>query len=346
MSLALESAPALVVAYLLVGLSHSLLPAGWTDRLGSGSSFSQAVKGLLVGLPIPICSCGVVPLYRELVRKGTPVAAAMAFLIATPELEIAAFLLTWELMGTEIALTRVVMAAGIALLVATVLGRLAPRHPAPDEAAEGCAAACPPPEHRPRGVVRETLRFGFGEAVDNTGAWILLGLAVSALLVPFVDPELLAGLPAGVDVPIAALLGLPVYVCASGSTPLAAVLVAQGLSPGAGLAFLITGPATNATTFGLLRSLHGNGIALGFAGAMFVAASGAGLLANAVLPAGLVTASGLLDGTAGSPVQWAALVVLAVALLGSVLRMGVRQFVEQILEAPGSRAHAAGSPGF
>lgn len=337
--LALTSAPPLVLAFLAVGLANAFLPSDWTDRLRRGRPATQALKGVLIGLPLPVCSCGVVPLYRELVQKGAAVAAAMAFLIATPELEIAAVFLTWELMGPDVAVARVAMAAVLALAVALLVARWAPPM-APASGDSCCHGGDPdredldeePPPQPSRW--RTILWTGFGDGVDNTGAWILIGLGISAYLVPYVDPVWLARLPAGIDVPAAALLGLPLYVCASGSTPLAAVMVAQGLSPGAALAFLITGPATNATTFGLLRSLHGSRTAFIFSLAMLLGATAAGLLTNLALPDSGDVMPHLHD-HGGSVLEWACLAILVLALIGALLRNGVRVFVEQILGVPG-----------
>lgn len=327
--LAIESAPALLAAYLLVGLCHAFLPAGLLSRVTRGGPFAQAARGVAVGLPLPVCSCGVVPIYRELVRQGASLAAALAFLIATPELEIAAVLLTWKLMGGEVALVRVAMAALLALGVGMLVARLAPRRPPP-------AGGGGWPE-APRGTLGQrlvaALRFGYGPAVDNTASWIVMGLLLSALLMPYVDREWVAGLPPGIDVPIAALLGLPLYVCATGSTPLAAMLLAQGLSPGAVLALLLTGPATNITTFGMLRRLHGGRVAALFAAAMWLGTIGLGYLANWLLPD---IGAGVLGGPGHehAPFEWFWLGALGLLFAASLLRQGVRPFLEQLFESP------------
>ncbi len=335
LGLALESAPALVLAYLLVGLCHAFLPAGWLARMTKGNAFQQALRGVAIGLPLPVCSCGVVPIYRELVRQGAALAAAIAFLVATPELEIAAVLLTWKLMGGEVALLRVGMAAVLALGVGMAVGALSRREPKPTAAAG--ASAMPPAQQGTLGQrLVAAVRFGYGPALDNTASWILMGLLLSALLMPYVDRQWIAGLPPGVDVPVAALLGLPLYVCATGSTPLAAILLSQGLSPGAVLALLLTGPATNVTTFGMLARLHGARTAVTFAVAMWVGTIGLGYAANAILP--VATANAVAwdhDHGAGS---WIWLCALAVLFLWSLLRQGVRPFLERLFESPANLA--------
>jgi uncharacterized membrane protein YraQ (UPF0718 family) len=344
--LAIESAPALLFAYVLVGFCHAFLPANWLRSMTRGSNWTQALRGVAVGLPLPVCSCGVVPIYRELIRQGTGLAAAIAFLVATPELEIAAMMLTWQLMGGEVALARIGMAAVLALGVGVLVASLAKKQDQPP-AAPGDDSL---PVASTAGFgerVRTALRFGFGPAVDSTATWILMGLLLSAVLMPFIDRAAIAALPAGIDVPIAALLGLPLYVCATGSTPLAAMLLVQGLSPGAVLALMLTGPATNVTTFGVLAKLHGGRVAAVFAASMWVGAVALGYLANWLLPRPTIpvlVGEHSHYGTFGL----VALGALTVVFLFALLRQGVRPFLERLFESPANVAHGdagCGDPG-
>jgi hypothetical protein len=141
-------------------------------------------------------------------------------------------------------------------------------------------------------------------------------------------------LPMGVDVLLFAAIGLPLYVCASASTPLVAVLVAAGVSPGAGLALLITGPATNMATIGILSRLHGARFAYVFAAAMIVAAITVGLLVNAVLPAASMPtlSQSSLDRT--SPLELFSAITLAALYAASVLRRGARGFLGELQMTP------------
>ena len=334
--LAIESAPALLLAYLLVGLCHAFLPSNWLASITRGPKLLQALRGVAVGLPLPVCSCGVLPIYRELIRQGTSLAAAIAFLVATPELELAAVMLTWQLMGGEVALVRTGMAAVLALGVGMFVASFAPRSSAVPAGGESTLPAGETGSFGQR--LRTALQFGFGPAVDNTATWILMGLLLSAMLMPYVSPQWIAALPKGIDVPIAALIGLPLYVCATGSTPLAAMLLVQGLSPGAVLALLLTGPATNVTTFGVLARLHGGRVAFLFAAAMWLGAVGLGYLVNWLLPIPHVKA---LGETAHVHSSFAviALAGLGVVFLVSLLRQGVRPFLERLFESPGNLAH-------
>ncbi len=337
MTLALESAPILLLAYLVAGFAHAFTPGRWIEKINSGGTVGQAVRGIAVGLPLPVCSCGVVPIYRGLVARGTAIAAAVGFLIATPELEIAAVFITFELMGSEIAFARLAAAALLALIVGVVIGVVAKRHSSSADPAE---LPVDDLSGRPLGErVRGALRTGLVDMVDQTSPWILLGLGASAILMPYLEPEAIAGLPAGVDVPLAALLGMPIYVCASGSTPLAAIFVAQGLSPGAALAFLLTGPATNVTTFGVLKDLHGARTATVFSVAMFVGAIVLGYGVNWLFPVSTVPIANALEHEHGGVFSYVALVVFGVLVLGSLLRRGTRGYLESLFKTPHHGKH-------
>ncbi|MBT8492828.1 MAG: permease, partial [Deltaproteobacteria bacterium] len=249
-ALLLETAPALILAFAVAGVVQAVMPQAPRQWLRTGHPGGEAARGVVFGLPLPICSCGVVPLYSGLVRQGVPATAAMAFLIATPELGIDAVLISVPLLGTELTIIRVVAAVVVALVVGRVVGALAKP--------SGEIKAAPAAEVRGNLVsrLRKGLSFGFRDIVDDTGPWILFGLVIAALAEPLLDEGWMTQLPWGADVLIFAVLGIPMYVCASGATPLAAVLIHKGVSPGAAVAFLLAGPATNMTTFGILTQLH------------------------------------------------------------------------------------------
>lgn len=319
---ALASAPALLLGYLLAGLMVQFLPRASIAWLGGGSRTAQAARGIVFGLPMPVCSCGVVPLYGTLTRSGVPAAAAMAFLIATPELGIeAALLMSFPLLGVEMTLWRVGAAIVLAFLVAVIVSRFV--EPTPALAASVTATSNGGSRRR---RFRLALQHGFVESVDDTATWILAGLTIAALLPPDLLQPLVGSLPPGLDVVLAAVAGVPVYVCASGATPLAAALIAGGISPGAGLAFLLTGPATNVTTFGMLAHLHGRKVAAIFAATLIGLGMGLGFAANLFIGGGAPTAGAHLHSEHGS-LTWAALAALSLVFLLSFVRQGPREFL-------------------
>lgn len=336
-TLALESAPALLLAFALAGVVQVILPHASLRWMARGRPTSQTMRGVAFGLPLPICSCGVIPLYQTLVTRAVPATAAMAFLVATPELGLDAILISLPLLGAELTLLRVLCAAFVAVVVGWTIGRLAD--------ARKTAAVHQPPEQTEAveggwlARARAGIRFGFGEIVDHVGPWLILGIAIASLVEPLLSGEWLMALPWGADVILFTLLGMPSYVCASGATPLVAVLIHKGVSPGAAIAFLLAGPATNVTTFGILSRLHGRRIALAFGGAILALSVGLGFAVNGILPE--TTGISLHDAAERQPTALgiASLAALTVVFILSILRQGPRGFLGQIISPYGEGEH-------
>ena len=337
-ALARASAWPLLLAYTVAGLIHALLPKATIQWMARGSNLQQSLRGMLFGLPLPICSCGVLPLYRSLVEKGVPTAAAVTLLVATPELGIDAVILSFTMVDGPFAIARVVTAAILAISV----GMLSLRFIRPIQVKPDQLKSTEP--HKPiTERIVDGLKVGLCDLVDNTAPWIVLGLSLAAALSPLVeDGSFLANIPDWLEVPAFALLGLPIYVCASGATPLAAVLIAGGASPGAALAFLLTGPATNATTFGILGDLHGRRAAILFAICIGIGAIGCGYAVDAILDGVTVGVAEHIhldhpshsgeEGSFGSAELFLGL--LALLFLMSIFRKGPRAFLNQVFGNP------------
>ena len=323
--LALESAPALLLGFVLAGLVSAFMPQSYVNWMTAGSKWKQSLRGVTVGLPLPVCSCGVVPLYHTLVRKGAPPTAAMAFLIATPELGIDAVLISLPLLGETMTMVRVVAAALVALLVSILVGSLTTNSVRQDQVSH-----CHPQEVR---SFSDKLKHGFTrgipELVDHTGPWILIGLLIAAGLQPFLGSGFHHGLPSGWEIPAFALLGMPLYVCASGATPMVAIFLMNGVSPGAALAFLITGPATNVTTLAILHKLHGRKTAVFFGLVTLAVTVALGFATNALLPhfqPKMLTH----QHEGGLGLEIVSLFLLLLLFLSSLFRRGARSLVGEL----------------
>ena len=326
--LAMESAPALLLAYLFGGLVYSLLPSTSIQWMKKGPPLSRSVKGVAVGLPLPICTCGVLPLYQSLIQRGAPPTAAMAFLIATPELGLDALLISIPLLGADMTIIRLVAAGVIALTVGLGVGLMVERT-SPERAAVGTIKAGNA-EKPLMERIKGGLRHGFGPLVDDTAPWILVGLLVAALADPILRAGWLAGVPTYLEVLLFALLGLPIYVCASGATPIVAILLINSVSPGAALAFLLTGPATNISTYGILTQVHNKRTAILFAVSTTLIAVLLGYLVNLMIP--YIDLLSAVDIGAEEHGIWkqTALVLLLVLFLISLVRRGARGFVGEV----------------
>lgn len=330
LALAFDVAPAVVLSFVLVGFLTALYPPGAPPLGGRGVRVVDAAVGVGAGLPHPLCTCTVAPLYTTLLERGTSPAAARAFLVAAPELGVPAVLLSARLLGLPFTAARVVGAALLAWLVG--LGGAATR------AAATSAVPAVPFGHR----LRHGLRHGLFDAVDHVGPWILLGLGVAALLEPALDEGALSLVPPALQTILLAVLALPLYLCAAGATPLAALLVHKGVTAGAALAFLLVAPATSMPTLQLVRRLHGRGAATTFALLVVGGAVAAGLVAGPAFGLFGVEVSLTLHERADLPPSWleqASLIVATALLLVSLARQGVRGFLVQIMSPQHTHAH-------
>ena len=333
-ALAVRTAPAALLSFVLVGVLTALYPDGVPGIAGRGSRVIDAALGAAAGLPHPLCSCAVAPLYQSLVERGATPAGARAFLVAAPELGVPALLVGARLLGLPFTLARILGAAALAVLA----GVSAPgAHATVTSSRTGSFAA----------RLSRGMRHGLKDAVDHVGPWLVLGLAVAALLEAALNELALAGVPQQLLTVALAVAALPLYLCAAGATPVAAVLVHKGASAGAVLAFLLVGPATSLPTLSLVKRLHGARAAAAFAVLVTGGAVVVGLVTDVAIAHGVLSAPldalGALhanaDGVASvDVVDVGALIVVAALLLASLVRQGVRGFLVQIMSP--QHAHA------
>ena len=230
------------------------------------------------------------------------------------------------LLGSSLTWARVVAAFVVALLVALLVGGSDRKLSIRDEESEKV-------EKRSLGDrIRDGLRFGFVDIFDHTMPWVLLGLVVAAFAEPLLAHGSLGTISPWLQTPLAALAGIPIYVCASGATPIVAIALHKGLSAGAAVAFLIAGPATNLTTFGVLAKLHGRVKAALFGASVVVCAVFAGWIVDllGVSSKPILQAHG--HSLYGSGFAYFCLAGLLFLVLGSLLRQGPRGIVGQLIE--------------
>ncbi len=288
-----EVSPYLLLGFALSGLLHVV-----TERRPNlldpirGRGPGSVLRATVLGLPLPLCSCSVLPTALALRRKGAGPGATTAFMITVPETDIVSVALTYGLLGPVMAVLR-----PLASLVTGVVTGLAvdavDRNGQPTAATDlpvetcGCDGDCHDPAHDAAPWWRRAWRFGFAEFFDDILpsllAGLLIGAAIAALL-PKLDPTLLSDRPLLVYA-VMTVLGVPMYVCASASTPIAAGLIAGGVSPGAALVFLLVGPATNAAGMLVLRREFGRGVFAAYLGGIVLVSLAMGLLLDVLLGA-------------------------------------------------------------
>jgi uncharacterized protein len=329
-SLFFESAPALLLGFVIASSIQNFIPDAGINWLHSKSRSVRVGKGMLFGLPLPICSCGVVPLYHSLVRRGVSVGAGMAFLIATPELGIDAIMISVPLLGWKMTLVRLIGAGLIAWLTGYIMDLLVP---AKQEAAIPVIET-----EKLKATVDPWKRFWSTlnkEMIDHLGPWVLLGLIIAAITDPFLGKLDWSSFPYGVDILIMAIIGMPLYVCATGATPIAAVMLMNGVSAGAVLAFLITGPATNITTLGVMKKLHGGRIAIIFPLVIIGLTIVIGFGVNFIMGDTASVGAGAEISDDHSWINLLAGGILLLLFAGSLFRIGPRGMLENLYEGLG-----------
>lgn len=254
-----EMSPYLLFGFFAAGLIGAFINAQAVERHLGGSGFWQVFKASLFGVPLPLCSCGVIPVSMSLYKHGASRGATVSFLLSTPQTGIDSIVVTYGMMGPIFAVFRPI-AAFLTGLVGGVLTNVfdhssdaaaAPKSDCPD-----CAAG-----KRPSRLMY-AFKHGFITLPADIGTAMLVGIVIAALISALVPDDFFAGVLSSAGGGFAAMLammalGIPVYVCATASVPIAVALIEKGLNPGAALVFLMTGPATNAAALSILWSQLG-----------------------------------------------------------------------------------------
>lgn len=240
----LELAPWLIVGAASAGLMHILVPATWMQRHLSGRM--GVLKAVLIGVPLPLCSCGVIPVGLGLRKSGAGNGAAVGFLISTPQTGVDSVLVSASFLGWPFAILKVVVALATGLIGGTLADSGAP------PALDIISKEEQPHTHPVRGKFLEFIAQSL-ELIRSIWGWLVIGVVISAAITWMVPEQSLSNIPALTGIwalLITLVISLPLYVCATASVPIAAALVASGLPTGAALVFLMAGPATNIATLG------------------------------------------------------------------------------------------------
>jgi len=256
-----DVAPYLLFGFLAAGLIHGLVPSDAVARhLGRGR-FLPVLKAALLGIPLPLCSCGVLPAALGLHKKGASKGATVSFLVSTPETGVDSIALTYALMDPLMTLFRPLSAfvtAVVAGVAENLFGRSVDLAPGgrPSCGCTGETAAIGSPVSA---RFRDGLRFAFRDLLGDLAPWLAAGFVLAGLISVLVPADFVSTHLGGGWLPRVVMLavGIPLYMCATASTPIAAALVLKGLSPGAALVFLLAGPATNLASLTALAGTLG-----------------------------------------------------------------------------------------
>lgn len=272
-----ESAPYLLLGLLLAGIIRMLIPDTWiTKFLGEKSS---VVTAAVIGTPIPLCSCSIIPTAIGIRRAGASKASTASFMVATPETGVDSIGVTLALMGPVMAIARPISAI-LSAITAGTLVRLwdTETPPIQEDAVKSCCGGKKKQDLTLAEKMKNAVLYGYGKLLSDFMGWLLVGIGFAALIQTFVPPTLLSEYGNGIlAMLIAVLISIPMYICATASTPVAAGLMLSGISPGAALVFMLTGPATNIATLMVVKNELGMRSLMGYLTGVIVTALVMGL---------------------------------------------------------------------
>jgi len=283
-----EMAPYILLGFLIAGLMHAFVPQRILARHLSSPGFGAVCKAAILGIPLPLCSCGVLPTAIALRRGGASRAATTSFLVATPQTGVDSIAATYSMLGPAFAIIRPVAALVTSLFAGLTVGTT--------EKTDATTDVCGTPAVEDDGPQTASfgirclhaLKYGFVDLVASIGGWLVAGLVIAALITVYVPADFFAALG---DRPLLAMLAvvvvaIPMYVCATGSIPIAMSLMLKGLSPGTALVLLMAGPAANFASFTLISREMGKKAASLYLGSIIVGSIAFGLIIDYLLPAG------------------------------------------------------------
>lgn len=276
----IEISPYLILGFFFAGLLHTLLGEKYIQKHFAKSGLWSTIKAAVFGIPLPVCSCAVIPLAESLRKDGASKSSTMAFLVSTPSSGVDSIMATYALMGPVYAVFRPIASflSGILVGIVTHL--------------KGGEKAAPAPVRETgnnktgkKKSLKEIFVYGFKVIPSEISKWLVIGVVIGGAISAVVPADFGAKYLLGSSVlnyAVILLISIPLYVCATGSIPIAASLIAKGVLPGAALALLIAGPATNSVTISFVYKKMGKRVAFLYVLSIIVVSVFSGLIFDAL----------------------------------------------------------------
>ncbi len=345
-----ETAPYLLLGMLIAGMIHQWLPNEWiVNTLGGStssvdsnvvdqkqSSMRPVVTAALIGAPLPLCSCSVIPVAMGIRRSGASKASTASFLVSTPETGVDSIGITYALMGLPMAIARPIAAIVSAIITGMTIAIWGQEAPVKSDVQSATSSCChakstcgsdasstvateqDTPKQHWLTSVKAVLSYGFDKLLVDFMKWLLIGLFFAAIVLTYVPSNWMASYGSG---PLAMLvmvvISIPMYICATASTPVAVGLMLAGISPGAALVFMLTGPATNIATLMIIKNELGRRELILYLIALISSALAAGWAVDVIFnyyDISMQLAHGAHDDMIGGIHQFSALVLFGLML--------------------------------
>jgi uncharacterized protein len=316
-----QMAPYLLFGFFAAGILSVWLKPSFVERHLGQPGLKQVLKAAAIGVPMPLCSCGVIPVTASLRRHGAGKGAAASFLASTPQTGVDSIAATWALMGWLFTVVRITAAFVTGIVAGLGVEKFDPDSAPPEQTdAEnekpGCCGG------RRAHPVRRALSHGFLTLPRDIGTSLIVGLLISGAVSALVPEDFFAGKLGNSiwSLPLMAAVAIPVYVCSTGSIPVAFALIHAGISPGGALVFLIAGPATNAATISTMWNVMGKRSTLVYIASILACSLAAGWIMNR-LPAPDLAAASAAHAMGRAAWFHHASAVALIAVLANALRL-------------------------
>ncbi|HYW96658.1 MAG TPA: permease, partial [Bacteroidales bacterium] len=280
--LTVEMAPYLLLGFLFAGILYAWFPGHKVAKYLGKNNSGSVINAALLGIPLPLCSCGVIPTGVSFYKNGASKGSAVSFLISTPQTGVDSIMVTWSLLGLPMAVIRPVIA-----LVTGFLGGFITNKAGNRERKKTPSGAEAPaiPKNKKVGL-KEMLRYAFVDFLEDIVKWLSIGLLAAALIAVIIPDDFFLRYLSNDYLSMLVILAasVPLYVCATGSVPIAAALMLKGLSPGAAIVFLMAGPATNAATISVIGNVMGRKTLFAYLFSIIAGALAFGFVVNEFMP--------------------------------------------------------------
>jgi len=324
-SLTVDMAPYLLLGFLFAGILKVTIPPNLMNKYLGKSNTSSVINASLFGIPLPLCSCGVLPAGISLYNNGASKGSSVSFLISTPQTGIDSILVTWSMLGLPFAILRPLVAFITGITGGLITNKL--------DKSKTKKVTTENTGKKTGFDVKEIFRYAAVEMVNDIAKWLVVGLLIAALITVIIPDNFfqefhITGLTGML---LILVVSIPLYICATSSVPIAAVLLLKGISPGALLVFLMAGPATNAATMTVIGKNLGKKTLFIYLGSLVVGSLLFGLFIDYFLPAQWFSPLTLISGSHEHELlpMWLSVssaIILSLLLLNSFIKSVIQKF--------------------
>ncbi len=302
-----EMAPWLLLGLVFAGLLKVYFPQKHIDKYLGKPNTKSAINASLLGVPMPLCSCGVIPTGISFYKNGASKGATNSFLISTPQTGVDSIFATYSMLGWPFAILRPLVAFTTGIIGGMLTNLLIKEKPKPalvtnpmfaglkldvkkagkvDATCDDGSCGCHTPPAKETHSLIKAANYAFIELLQDISKWLALGFLVAALISVILPADFFSMFKGYgfIEILVVLAASIPIYVCATGSIPIAAVLLMKGVSPGAALVFLMAGPATNVATMTVIGKTMGKKSLFIYLGSITGGAIIFGLLTNWLIP--------------------------------------------------------------